>query len=363
MKNLFLKQVSNFFGPWKSFEYNKISDLEILDSFFTKAGHPYQLILDYEMDCKIISDLVLFDWQKHFYKTNSTLQNFVAQHTEGVVDISIIDFGNYDFVYTEDPFLNKEIIFNFPETVFGWVASEHWGSSNKNVVDYDIFFDHQKKRHHIVKNRNLISFPRSQEKILNLFDSNRRNQIFLDNRTELSNYTVSLLLNEFNISVVEKSVVKNSEFYFNISTDSKESRGYYQKLANSKYTVSLNERFGQLFLDAASLNSICIGNLNKNANEIPLHPECYISNQDQLVELIAKIEADNDFHNEIIEYQNQKIKKINSVFSETIYKSKEKKKNRVYKFNQYTLRYFYLLIFYLLKNLKYVYLKFKKNKI
>lgn len=366
MKSLYLKQIINFFGPWESFDFNEKTPEEIIKTFKTKAGHPFQMILDYKMDCKIVNDFTQFEWLEYFYGENPRLKSYVIENTINPYNLDEINFDKYDFVYTDDPFLSKELLRKNKNTVFGWLASEHWGSNNKNYLYYDIFFDHQKKRHNFANNRKLISFPRSINNMRNIFNISDKKFIFLDNRSILSENFNSELNKFSKLKFIKKSKKSESSFYFDPEETGKESFNYFNNLATSKYVISNSFRHGQLFMDGASLGAICIGNNSKYSNLLPIHPLCQVDQESAILALIYEIENDKKLENKILNHQDKVLNNTNNIFRSAIASNLKNKKKASFKFILFFRRLNLNIldsIFHITKN---VYLKlkmFKENKI
>lgn len=293
MKCLFLKQARSCGGPWSSFDYDKVSPEWILSKTYSKAGHPFPMICLLKMDCRIIKDLPDQTWFRHIMKDNQTL---VDKYTHGAVDIHDVDFSQYDVVWSEDAFVPESITRKYPQILWAYNNAEHAWPTNGSHYDY--FFDHTKHDYPSFKQLSM--------------DVDRTDDIFVEWRTQNIDGIERLTQKTGLKCDIDKRTIQSIQMIHNPPLGGDE---YWKRLKRCKYYIQLpvngNVRIGQGFVDAASMDLICIGKATKQKC---VHSFCYANTIDDAIQVIQNVKNNSAFEHEIRYYQNDMLKEINQKF-------------------------------------------------
>ena len=311
LKSLYLKQKIHIGGPWSSFNFDEVNPEFILSKFYGKAGHPFQMILLLQMDCAIIDECVVMPWMREI----NHLMGTVDRHTTGSMSVHDIDFKKYDFVMVEDAILDASIIKNNPNTLFAYACAEHFDAKYSDV--YDVFLQHivnQPRRH---PNEKFFTFPRDPDTMQKMFDVTNKEGYFLDNR-DPDNYELHMPNNN-------NSPVRNISYYCPGNIIEGESEQYYRNLSKSKYAICLTRRHGQFFHDAASLNTVCIGQTSNNNNYF-LHPDMICDSITCVQKKIEILEQNPDYYSSIVNWQLNNINNLTNEFLSTLKQEIENKR-------------------------------------
>lgn len=306
MKALFLKQAESCGGPWASFNYSEVNPNWILSKTYSKAGHPIPMIINMKMDCRIIKGGPKQNWIEVFRGRNKRYDEILGQYTEGVCSFNDIEYNNYDLIWCEDAFVPDTIITKHSSIIWAFNNAEHCFPTRND--SYHIFFDHER-----------YSFPHDGGVLKEIFSTNDSESIFIEWRTIQIQNIVEIIEKNTGIRCnFDLNPVSNQQMLTNPPTDG---NVYWKRLGGSKYYLQLpvngNYRLGQAFVDAASLGLICIGNCRKNQI---IHPKCRVDNVFSAIDIVRLLDKNAEMSDEILNYQNEYLKKINIEFSEIINK-------------------------------------------
>ena len=346
MKALYLKQRSDCWGPWSSFNYGEISDLEILKLHYAKAGHTYELILAFDADSKIIEDTVKSYWIE-LNKQDNDYCLAVDNCVGGLVKLEDINFGEFDFVHCAEPILSAKIIKKFNKTLFCYLPSEYWSNPLVDHKEFDLCLDYTPNQMQLNYSaaKKIVKFPyvRCPKKIRSIFDcENKKEQIFFDYRaimfyttnnkkispwTEKTTDTIKNIQKQTSLEVINNGKIAEKLFLVHYPPMIGDSIEYQNKLAKSKYYVSQSERLGQAFQQACATKCICIGSA---LNNDVLHPSCISkpwAGYQEILDIIHKAESNKNLQEEILEHQEKQVFKyyerpINFIKQEIINKRK-----------------------------------------
>ncbi|MBF93373.1 MAG: hypothetical protein CMB78_06325 [Euryarchaeota archaeon] len=356
MKVVYLQQKWTVGGPWKSFNYDDLSTKEILSTQLSKAGHPFEMILLFESDVRLIDCYVPPMWLQQ-QMSRKEYRQAIQKYTSGVVEA--YDFfsdddevwNNCDVVITEDPFLVniEHLKQKWPDKLYCTFRSEH-GDSMQWENHYDLLFNHAlgygevkvlgDYKHNLtevmdsknIENKYKVGsvvyypYPRDPKKIREAFDCINKTHINFDYRTVTFLSTgqddvayedeyfekIETIADSLKMKCVEVSEKVKEPFMVTYPMES-DSLEYYENLAKSKYYVSVSNRLGQGLVDAVSCNAISIGHINSPNHKVLCHPECLIKedltkiDEKYITKMIMLIEKSEKLQKDILEYQNKQL--------------------------------------------------------
>lgn len=304
MKCLFVKNKYTYGGPWASFNYNEVTPKWILERTYAKAGHPFPMICNYQMDCRIINThKTNSPWEQELYRGNPHAQKLIETLTEGTCGWGDIDFSSYDLVYSEDPIIPPNIINQHRSRVqFVFNRVEHW-SETKHADGY-VFVDHQN-----------VPFPQCPDAVSDFCDREIP-RIHIEYRTnQITNIHEQLA--GLGLELVYK---KNTSLYM-IEKNPESGLEYWSRLGKSRYNVQLPApqlRLGQGLGDSAAAGCINIGDAKCEVNRCCVYPNLRTQNLGEAMNHINKLESDLKFRCEVLEYQYDMINKRNKMFHKKI---------------------------------------------
>ena len=337
MKICFIKQFYDVLGPFSSYKFDKINIDKLMDMHYGKFNG-FQNLLHFEMDHYILDS---YNFKRHecdVIKNNNMdgkniWLNLYNNLTKNTYKEDEIPFDDYDVIYCRDPILKniKELKLKYPNKLFVYEEAEHErGYCEKTSKYYDLQLIHHKFKFFDLNKLTLpmkISFPytTSPNKLRTYFkDIKKNNNLFIDYRDiifykekvfKLNNNhdsdmlkTYELLLKKYpNICCNIKNSLNGICFSSEGKSDVKE---YLSKIASCKYFCSLAGRVGQSLVDAASLNSICIGTMSSPNHCVLCHPSTIFpknTNLDIIISRINEIENNIILQEEILKYQNERL--------------------------------------------------------
>lgn len=303
MKSLFLKDRYNYGGPWVSFDYHSVDPLFILKNSFAKPGHPFPMICLMEMDCRIVDSGFNALWLEQAIKEAPKYLHNVSKIK--YTNLENVDFSNYDFVYSEDPILPKDVILNNPKTIFAYNDVEHSNRSQNEF--YDLHFDHL-----------IWDFPHSLNAIQKIpFTTSYR--VFLEYRTASYPPFFENIISELGNNVTYNPTIFSGGLTYGMSNPLSNGLDYWSRLKSSTFHIILpspHPRVGQACIDAAACGTVNIGFVEHKINFI--HPECRTSCVKQALNLVRQLETCPVSKFEIIKYQYQQVRKAQSKFISAI---------------------------------------------
>ncbi len=328
MKSLFVKADYCYGGPWSSFNFNEVTPVQILEKTFSKAGHPFPLILFMEMDCRIVRANAKQSegWLRVVEKEAPELVNTVKKHTTNVFDFSEVDFSSYDLVYSEDPIIPQYVIESCPNTLFCYNDVECFSRGDGKF--YDIYFNHTDG----------FSFPQSPETLSCLKDKKQKG-IYIEYRSLVHATCKCPHCGErvFNFRHIPERT--NMQIFFNrdmnnsrygLSSPLQNGVSYWKGMGRCKYHLmvpgSQGVRLGQTMLDAASLGLINVGIVCDRFEA--LHISCRVKDYSEASKLISEIEKDSSWQEEILDYQYAGLKFHREKFYNQIVDALNKKRGQ-----------------------------------
>jgi hypothetical protein len=336
MRTLFIKQQHDFNGPWVSYKYEDGLEKEILSTFQAKA-YLYETLLYFKADVAILPTQINSPWLEKFLLNNS-YADFVINNVPSV-GIHGLNLSEYDLILSHDPILYPyidQIKKQYPNVLTAYILAEHtsW-QMHQAGLDYDLYLDHTLElADNIVRLPQSVnfSFPRVPDVIRRLFNNTRDkiqydyrsinyfvvNDILKNNKLDRDGYfatkeQVETFYNSFNlplnlIKINDKTFIP---YMLDFSTQG-ECVDYYNNLSQTKYFITIANRVGQASADAASAGCIVFGNKLSKTHSILCHPftlmEDEFSNKDVL-DKINQLESDTTLQTEILEYQDNQLKK------------------------------------------------------
>lgn len=309
MKTLFIKSSSFWGGPWESFNYENTTTEHILDICYAKSGHPTPMILLLKMDFKIVHhNQLLMNYNKNYI--NNNIKKVAIDKNKYIYNLDDINFEHYDVVYTEDEILPEYIIKKYNKTLFCFNAIEHI----YNCKYYDYFIDHRS-----------TSFPHCLQSLRKFItynsDGKRYNKIYIEYRTASNDECIEKFNKHFELIYNRNQ----SQTHFCLCDPIESGLVYWKKMGECKYYIQTGKyleglRVGQGFVNSATMGLINIGYCQSNSNLNFIHPLCRTQNEDAIIELIYKIENDNNLYESILEYQDYELHKLNSEFIDKLEK-------------------------------------------
>ena len=319
MKSLFVKQKMCYGGPWASFKYADMTPRKILEKTYAKGGHPVPMINLLGMDCAVLDLDIRYDWLNLALRDNPHLGETLLSTTEGIKKLDEVNFAEYDLVYSEDPILPQHIISDCPDTVFAYNPVEHTDPKafSQTGVEYDLFYWHVPYDPNFHWNRSRMRkglFPQAPDIMRNEFKGSGK-KIHLEYRTVEAEGGRAHKYLEQHTELQCTYYGQGHKIYYMVENPPKNAVSYWERLADSKYNIMLparqGVRLGQSLGDAASMGVINIG---KALHSVYLHPRCRVGNLDEALGVIRDIETTSDLGQQIIEYQDDVIKKSNDKF-------------------------------------------------
>ena len=332
-----------------------MSTKEILATQLSKAGHPFEMLLLFDMDVRLIDCYIPPMWLD-MQMRRAEYRKALNRYTEDVVQAEELFtkdnkvWEECDVVIAEDPFLaNIEVLKRkWPNKLYCCFRTEHG-----DVMQWEKYFDvqlnhalgygtkHSKletiltldyvKQHYQVNNYQddktlYYPYPRDPKKIREAFDCNSKSDINFDYRTITFLSTgddnafykdeyfdkVKHISKELNLNCIKVSDKVKQPFMVTYPMES-DSLEYYENLASSKYYISISNRLGQGLIDAASCNAITIGHTSSPNHRLICHPKCLLDipleevNEQIIIDLLNEIDMSIDLQNEILEYQNKQL--------------------------------------------------------
>ena len=304
MKIAFIKSNTHWGGPWLSFKYGTKTIDEVLLNSYGKAGHPIPMIFLFKMDVFIVNndDLVNKDIENYNNKQPSIYFDILKKYMKSVYRLNDIEFEKYDIIYTEDEIIPESIVKKYKNTKFIHNATEH----SFNIKYYDNIINHK-----------IISFPTCTE-TFSKYINNNRNNVYIEYRTGYNANNLNIFRQKCNLPIIyNDNMIKGINPWYVEPPEN--SYNYWKNLGNSKYYVQLSnglqgKRLGQAFVNSACMKLINIGDCINNSNYNFIHPFCRCINVNKSIDIIHKIENDNNLYNDIINYQNNIMNYCNKLF-------------------------------------------------
>ena len=318
MKSLFIKNKYCYGGPWTSFNFDETSPREILSYTFSKAGHPFPMILLMGMDCKIVDLGMREPWMHIAARETPNYHKIINKYTTNICKLENISFSDYDLVYTEDPILDADIILANTKTLFVYNDAE-WNNSEREKY-YDLHIEHNPIC------SDFYSFPQAPD-FVSIFKSDNRSSIYLEYRTVTLNIA-EILTKQTGLKCVCNDTV--SKVYYCMTDPPDNGLAYWEKMGLCKYHIQLpatqGVRLGQGLGDAASMGLINIG---MALNTKFLHPYCKVDKIEDVIRVIKTIESNKHTGDEILKYQYKALEDANQRFTHTIQKHLDRKIEKI----------------------------------
>lgn len=357
LRVLIVKQHLDATGPRQSFMWQEGIEKDVLESFKGKTS-TWETFCYFEADLLIVPTMINAPWLQTVMQIPGYVEE-MQKTTTDVMDIRMFPLHEYDVVITHDPILFpfiKELKMKYPKVVFAYIMAEHSSWQMHTLgFEYDLYLDHTNSSvDDVVRLPQAVNFvyPRVPGVIAGLFGDTKK-YTFLDYRSighlntngkndvaitpEICDEYVNKLQDEMGDlinyripTVVGPSEASLKPYMFGSKSDSVE---YYQKLADSKYFITVANRIGQAAYDAASAGALVIGNADSQLHRLICHPDLLMQNDDITVQnlghKIRTLELDAAMFGEYLDFQMSKLDKIcverpRRVFEEAI---KLKRKN------------------------------------
>ena len=312
MKALILKDYRDFNGPNISFNFEQKNFHEILNLFKAKVSQ-FELLIFFRADFKITD----FGYHQDWIKDSKS-----KYYSEDFILINKINFDFYDIIITWNP-IRADILENIkllhPNVLFAFTSSEHkYWKNHINGLGYDLFLDHTQSSLARPNSKypfdiNYI-FSRVPEKI-RILGEKSSDVIYFDNRTlillKLNDKKINIelkkhkYLKNFRINLPDKRAFENWFLSKNNCRDN-----YYEKLVDSAYFISVDNRVGQAAFDAASAGSLVIGNKNSKLHNLICNEICLLKviSLDEVLRVITIIE-ENNLYSSLFKNQEKKLNK------------------------------------------------------
>lgn len=312
MKVLFLKDFRDFAGPNIPFDFEEKVFSKILNLFKGKV-YLFELLIFFRADFKITD----FGYYQDWIKDSNSSYSF-----KDFIQINKINFDLYDLVISHNP-IKKDILEKLkllhPSVLFAFISAEHkYWKNHIHGLEYDLFLDHTQSSSGSLDSNypfdiNYV-FSRVPEKIRTLGEKSTNN-IYFDNRTltllKLDEEKIDFelkknkTLKNFRICLPDKRAFED---WFLLKNNLRDN--YYEKLVESAYFVSVDNRVGQAAFDAASAGSLVIGNKNSKLHNLICNDICLLEviSLSEVLRVITIIE-ENNLYSSLLKTQEKNLNK------------------------------------------------------
>lgn len=334
MKVLIVKQHLDATGPRQSFQWEAGIEKDVLESFKGKTS-TWETFCYFKADLLVIPTRVNAPWLQTVMQLPGYIEE-MQRTTTDIIDIRTFDLSLYDVVITHDPILYpfiNELKRKYPKVVFAYIMAEHSSWQMHTLgFEYDLFLDHTNSSvDNVVRLPQAVNFvyPRVPRIIEKIFDTDKF-LAFLDYRSIGHLHTngkndvaltpeicesyveqLQLELGNRHTTVIGPSEESLRPYMFGGESDSFD---YYQKLAHSKYFISVANRIGQAAYDAASAGALVIGNSNSQLHRLICHPDLLLQDTEisvlKVAQKIRSMDQVNVEYEMYLEHQTRELHKL-----------------------------------------------------